>query len=104
MTSPVSSPSISDVLERAADRLSKPGAWVPGGGSTPDVACAALAIDAAARTREAGIAAREAFARFIGAETARGGIWRWNDEPGRTQDEVVTALRNAAKVARGDHV
>lgn len=30
-------------------------------------------------------------------------IVEWNDRPGRTKEEVITALREAAKMARGSH-
>jgi hypothetical protein len=102
--------SVAGVLERAADRLSKPGAWTKGH----------LALDAQGKPVNptypeavrwclagglqsvAGGAGTElfcsAYARL--SRTIGSGVAAWNDTASRTQAEVVAALRTAAQQAR----
>lgn len=104
---------VADILERAAVRLSKPGAWTQGSYARtvrghrigpccgPAVCwCAEGALIAESDSDEA---ARQALEATLppppeGART----IPHWNDTAGRTQSEVVQALRDAAAKAR-DH-
>jgi hypothetical protein len=99
--------SISEVLSRAADLLAKDGAWSGGGSyhSGGGCHCTALAIDHVAGDigNPDGERARKFFANFLGlaggfVETTA--IYRWNDDPERTQAEVVAKLREAAELAR----
>jgi hypothetical protein len=97
---------IADILERAADRLSKPGAWTQGafagagdgGGARADDSdavcwCIMGAIEAEGAHWNG--AATRAVERLV-HDTAGS----WNDAPERTQAEVVAKLREAATLAR----
>lgn len=64
--------SIHLAITELCDRKGKPGAT-------------ALTYEAKRRMRE-----------YLGVGTGTGGLPTWNDSPGRTQAEVVTALRGAA--------
>lgn len=95
------------VLREAAAIIRRRG-WSQGSCSTPTVPCAGIAIDLAAEDqREVAVLAYEALLRFLGLKADAGskGIICWNDVPGRTQDEVVSALEGAAGKAEGgdDH-
>lgn len=98
---------VPEILSAAADLLEKPGAWTQG----------ALYRDTAGEPigsfgdREAVCYCAEgAIAAVIGrydwfhpAYASLGGVGElsnWNDHPGRTQAEVVAALRQAAELAR----
>lgn len=103
---------VADVLDAAADLLEKPGAWTQGAyarGKTGRKVttrraavcfCAIGAMSVAAgcdpavegEPWEADVALRKAIGDTQIAD--------WNDTPGRTQDEVVAALRAAATSAR----
>lgn len=100
---------IADILERAADLIEPEGSWSGGGArhNGGNCHCTALAVDYVAGKigHPDGIEARKLFAKFIGlnegcAETF--GIYRWNDDPNRTQSEVVAKLREAAAKARAE--
>lgn len=105
---------VADVLEAAADIIRERG-WTQGDDnvafSQRDATCAALAIDAAARD---GLdldvtadfrtyvlrvdAGKDAFASHLGLAYHQ--IPRWNDDPGRTVEDVLSALKQAAYEAR----
>lgn len=59
------------------------GTW---GGREPFVACPAY----------------QAVVRYLGEEAEFGDAWRWNDEDGRVQTEVIAALRGAALMVRAE--
>lgn len=98
--------SVAEVLNKAADLLEKPGAWTRGTyardsagqlvASSDHTATCWCAMGATIRaafslgTRSGD--AIEQIAKFAGDN-----IGAWNDAPGRTQAEVVAALRQAAK-------
>lgn len=109
---------VADVLERAADRLSKPGVWTQGafskdrkGGYDDDLIargrpvcwCALGGIASAAKHRPSSpfrknrraYEALKTFEAVIGEDGPD-----WNDASGRTQAEVVAKLREAAALAR----
>lgn len=90
------SDTIADILERAAARVEK--GWTQQGmEDRAGNVCALKAIDLAMGGRcSISTPAYDAFCEFIG----RAGIGIWNDAPGRTQQEVVAALREAARLAR----
>jgi hypothetical protein len=94
---------IRDVLLKAVDRLERDG-WLQQpsdagpfwSGDDEGPCCAAQAIVAAAGPDEDwNHPAYAFFARFVGVEW----IHDWNDTEGRTQAEVVAALRKAADLA-----
>lgn len=84
-----------EVLLAAADYLEANG-WIQSGAYHPGgPACvinAFLAVEPDDLDSRAG--AHELFIAHVGA---RRGIDEWNDAPGRTRDEVVRALREAAR-------
>ena len=107
--------SAAEILNRAADIVSQPGAWTQGrtardkdgaavASHTPEAVCF-CAIGAINR------AAFEASTDWAGSDLAYAmlsrqlrsdmpealGVATWNDTPGRTQDEVANLLRRAAK-------
>lgn len=103
---------IADVLERAAELLSRPGAWTQG----------TLFRDAKGKELQVSSAGKSCFC-MAGALVECGGPWSaawsflddilpkadkgnataaFNDASGRTQDEVVAKLREAAALARGE--
>jgi len=98
---------VQEVLNKAADLLEKPGAWTQGAlarlsDGTPVYSrslsqascyCMAGALWVANGFRFPD----EAFDAL--PEGPRGATGSWNDAPGRTQSEVVEALRAAAKAA-----
>jgi hypothetical protein len=102
---------ISDVLDRAADKIAPEGAWTQKtyARSTPKGRgvgvyspkaicwCAVGAIFAVAG-RDGVVAVRVAIA--LREYLAVSGVAHWNDEPERKQEEVVTALREAARRER----
>lgn len=105
---------VGDVLERAANRLSKPGAWTQGadsrdadgndldnvdpddGDHSPVSWCAGGAIFAEAPNQVTYEAARNVLASVTGSYVPMD----WNDAAERTQQEVVAKLREAAALAR----
>ncbi len=98
-----------EVLEAAADLLEKPGAWTQGAharnaagapmlvGSRPDAVCwcALGALDRMAPTNDLWDATVQAMKEVVGH------VADFNDATGRTQAEVVAALRQAARQSRG---
>lgn len=101
---------VADVLDAAADLLTPEGAWITGKSATtkdgeyvnsnhPEAACF-CALGAILRSGGDPINADD----FFGAHIKQGGGWwaigQWNDSFGRTQSEVVAALRAAATSAR----
>jgi len=111
---PESTKSPAEVLEAAADLLEKPGAWTQNEFARDAVGrvvyptstlatcwCVRGAIaavneeedDHAANTRN-----WKAAAKLLGFHDVHD-IEQWNDTPGRTQAEVVAALREAARQA-----
>lgn len=96
---------VADVLERAADLIEPKGAWTQGelardirreptDPDEPDAACWCLegALQKVCGRHEAYQAVRRV--------VAEPSLWGWNDDPNRTQEEVVAALRRAATLAR----
>jgi len=96
-------PSVAEVLEQAADRLSKPGQWGQGSGPCKGQHCADTMIYTVAYDRELREKSRKFFAKHIGGAT-HFDTYRWNDAKGRTQEEVVAKLREAADLARAEQV
>jgi len=110
----VSAPlSVADVLERAADLIGPEGAWTQGAyartadaeyldaGLIPSDATCFCAAGAIARV--AGSAGMFSYADRVGLVAGFGhgtSIIGWNDDPERTQAEVVAKLREAAALAR----
>lgn len=93
--------SVAAVLHAAADLLEKPGAWTQGDYCRNGGMCVAGALNVASGFRsDNGTAtdAGRAFAAALGLSRPEG-IAPWNDAPGRTQEEVVAALREAARKA-----
>ncbi len=106
---------VSQVLSEAADLLEKPGAWTQGayarGKSGRKVStrktavcfCAVGAIDAVIGKPTIGIEGHWEALRmvtFAAIGTREANVAEWNDEPGRTQAEVVAAFRRAAALAK----
>jgi hypothetical protein len=86
----------SRVLDAAADRIERQGLWqsaddVP---HRPATECVAIAIGRAADVlRLPPDPAWQRFRKHVGGE----GALQWNDDPVRTQAQVVAALRAAAR-------
>ena len=105
--------SVSEILNRAADLIEKPGAWTKGelarvsprgeAVATADDRARCWCIEGALkRTAEFAGASRclteeayQAVRRVVGTDF----IYEWNDKRGRKQSEVVAALRQAARKA-----
>lgn len=105
----MTSPTTAEVLEAAADLLSKPGAWTQGAlgrkedGSPicdpAELSTASCYCMAGALWVANGLAGPwSAFDALL--EGPRNNTGSWNDDRSRTQAEVVEALRAAAKQAR----
>jgi len=97
MTAPAT---IAEVLEKAADLLEPEGRWTQHAygrwnGSGYSCWCMFGAIDAIASDYKIGAQCNNVVDRVVGQ-----GLVDWNDAPGRTQPEVVAALRRAAALAR----
>jgi hypothetical protein len=94
---PMGGASVSEVLAAAADLLEKPGAWTQGIW-VDHKGC--LCIEGAIAT-VVGIHPSDVYSHpaSIELEARIGSLVDWNDAPGRTQAEVVTALRQAARQA-----
>jgi hypothetical protein len=96
--------SIADILNRAADRLSKEGAWVQhtlakdtdGTQVPPDYATACQWCSKGAISAEAQYAHQQYRAEITLRKVIDAPITVWNDHPTRTQAEVVAAFRKAA--------
>jgi hypothetical protein len=99
----------SEVLERAADLIEPAGAWIQGNWARDAMQRVPETIDGTATcwclygaTRQTARNSRwEDLTRFI-RPIVGGEPISWNDEPGRTQAEVVAALRKAAELARSE--
>ena len=95
--------SVSDILAKAADLIEPEGAW--SGGCVHGRDCAATAIWQANGNFGDSRPTRPAqrfFAKQIGVNPSRvpSSIYCWNDDPSRTQSEVVAKLREASQVAK----
>lgn len=101
--------SVADVLDAAADLLSKPGAWTQGaearnqygspcyaGPSSVTAVCFCLI---GAVRRIGGSEGQDAVMPAL-SKVIRGKPWDWNDRKKRTQEEVVAKLREAATASR----
>jgi hypothetical protein len=105
-----SAPNIADVLNRAADLIEPEGRWgrddygYYGPDSDSDMGCYCLigAIAKAAARAPFLVENDDAIAAILGFKHGYE-IPRWNDEPDRTQAEVVAALRAAAKLSEADN-
>lgn len=120
--------SIADVLERAADLIEPEGAWTTRayartargheiGPEYPGATCfcAMGAIRRAAhndhvlthgalRLVGTGLPPGRDFYAHTGGSAYAAAVAQWNDAPGRTQTEVVQALRKTASLAREEEV
>lgn len=109
MTAPIQHPiSVADVLDRAADLIEPEGAWTQGafarakdgapllGGRCEQAVCWCMwgAVIKAGDGKHSN-AIGDLLDRITGGATLS-----FNDAPGRTQAEVVAALRSAATAAR----
>lgn len=100
--------SVAEVLNKAADLLEKPGAWTQGALGRLEDGTPVYSADAPSLSRAScycmagalwvanGYQYPEAAFDALPAGP-REGTGQWNDAPGRTQAEVVAALRQAAK-------
>lgn len=92
-----------EILFKAADLIEPEGRWLQDNFADGGGFCAAGAIFYASSgisdRRNADIA-RDVFRKII----RRGNIGHWNDAKGRTQAEVVAALRQAALLAKGKEI
>lgn len=103
---------VSEILNAAADLLEKPGAWTTGDYARGDDCFCALGaiceIEGQVKPRGNVVVEKEesdasrAFALFVMGEPEPYHVARWNDAPGRTQAEVVAALRAAATHQTGE--
>jgi hypothetical protein len=97
---PAEPATVPEVLRAAAGLIEPEGAWVDGwSGNNKTCFCAVSAIRSASGHR--GIIADpaiDALRDSLGVRFVVG----WNDVPGRTQAEVVAALRKAADLAEAD--
>lgn len=113
---------VADVLERAAHKLKQPGAWTQGAFSRnaygiadrdvdetaandPVCWCALGALAEASNvdpmeTYAFSMSAPKVFGYLFLREFVGGDVAKWNDDPNRTQAEVVATLREAAALAR----
>lgn len=104
---------IADVLERAADKVSPEGTWTQdefardetgkplAGGWSAGAACwCAMGAVEAVLGRKAASAGLALYIDFVETAARTPSLVAWNDAPGRTQAEVVAALRDAAALAR----
>jgi len=98
MNAPATPSRVSDVLDRAADLIEPEGAWHQGNyvGPTGDCWCALGAIMRVGNFASDINAPSIVLRRLIGEEF----VADWNDDPERTQAEVVAKLREAAALAR----
>lgn len=105
ITDPVEGLELADVLDRVADRLSKPAAWMQVGGRNAGrrgCTCIGLALmDEARSSPSLRHALINALTTQLGISASLPHIYSWNDAKGRTKKEVIQALREAAAAARG---
>ena len=101
---------IADVLDSAADLIERDG-WigdVDSGASVPVSAmCVQVACSQSTESFPLSLEATYALAASLGINVNRtqpsrclSAVWEWNDTPGRTEQEVLAALRRAAKNER----
>lgn len=92
----------SEVLAKAADLIEPEGAWGQGGRNpkTPGGECADCVMTAI--WHFSGGSEAERFLRQAIGHPAPFSVFDWNDEPERSQAEVVKALRDAADRARAE--
>lgn len=81
------------VFDRAADLLEPKGAWIQNGYCRDGARCIVSAVSQAAMSN------CQPYLTFMGWPHYRQAT-QWNDTPGRTQTEVVDALRRAGELAR----
>jgi hypothetical protein len=101
--------SVADVLERAADLLTPEGAWTQGAFARDEDGAPLLgSVDGAARcwcmvgaVIHAGNGQHFNKANDLLCDITEG-TFSFNDEPSRTQAEVVAKLREAAALARAE--
>lgn len=88
---------VSQVLSEAADLLEKPGAWGQDDYNPHDGCfCALGAIRVVGRYK----GDDNAPATFLGDCIGEPWVCDWNDDPERTQTEVVAAFRRASALAK----
>lgn len=108
----------SQILDKAGDLISQPGAWHQGAWFDTNsyralkgdykCMCAQGALILAAGSAAISICS-SAWARcwtphyFLEQAVGAISVADWNDEDGRTQEEVVRAFRDAAELARGQN-
>jgi hypothetical protein len=103
---------VADLLDDAADLLERDG-WIVGAMFVAGMGrCALGAIDRRDYTTGLRFKARDALRRVIGADMEQDyclsqvvrarQVAKWNDTPGRTKQQVLDALRLAAKRERMD--
>jgi len=83
-----------EILARAADLLETRG-WCQG--VLEDEHGHLCLVEALGITLTKYRALRHVVCRAVDQEIGSGNFGAWNDAPGRTQDEVVTALRNSKR-------
>jgi hypothetical protein len=93
---------VREVLLAAADLIEPPGAWCQRHGTQVRAdgtvsLCAYVAIHRAARSHAHSTTLAVLAAMALGEHVGVPLISTWNDEAGRTQPEVVSALREAAR-------
>jgi hypothetical protein len=90
---------VANVLNDAADHLCF-GGWVQGQHYRGTASCAVGALDRATPRSRLVMQAEETLKRYLGVRS----IMSWNDSPDRTADEVVNAMRHAAKELRDGNI
>lgn len=91
----------SEVLDAAAELITPEGAWGQGGCGNVYSNCAMTAIWKAGKAG-GGNAASAYLHRTLEASDDYA-VFGWNDDPNRTQAEVISALRRAAELARSEN-
>lgn len=100
---------IADILDRAADRLSKPGAWTQGanardadgrGVSPNNPAAVCWCLSGVLYSVEPRYSVAREANDFMNRYVLVSYAHHWNDAPERTQSEVIQTLRQAADKAR----
>jgi hypothetical protein len=92
----------SEALAKAADLIEPEGAWRQGPSLRDGAQCAVNALAAATRQGQSWGAMIDFAYQAIGLDAGSMALSEWNDAPGRTQAEVVAALRQAAELARSE--
>ena len=100
-THPGAAKSVAEILNAAADLIEPEGAWTQGSYGGSGCWCAMGAINHVGGFLSDINEASIALARSLGFQFPNS-IPDWNDDPYRTQSEVVAALRAAADKARTD--